>query len=76
MDKDKLYEGFYSDADVRRSVEVQAQIEGSQAALARSLKVSAAYLSDVVNGRRGISEAFAAKVGYRRVSGWERKVTE
>lgn len=76
MAKDKLFEGFYSDEDVRASIATQAQLEGSQSALAKALGVSPAYLSDVLNGHRGISDAFAAKIGYRRVSGWERMVME
>jgi hypothetical protein len=74
--KKVLYEGFYSDEDVRHSIEVWSQLEGSKAALSRLLGVNDRYLSDVFAGRRTISEAFAAKLGYRRVIGWEREVTE
>jgi hypothetical protein len=34
---------------------------------ARSLGLSAAYLSDVLSGNRGISMRVAGKLGYRKV---------
>lgn len=40
--------------------------------VARQLNVSAAYISDIVNGRREISDRFAKKVGCKRVVGYEK----
>jgi DNA-binding Lrp family transcriptional regulator len=72
---EKTYEGFYGDAELLDSVDDMARQKGSQTALAKELGITPAYLSDVLNGRRGISDRFAALVGYRRVTGWEREVT-
>lgn len=42
---------------------------GSQKEAAKRLKVTPAYLHDVLKGRRGITEKLAAKLG------WEKQVT-
>jgi hypothetical protein len=47
-------------AEVRRLVSVH----GTQAAAAKALGITPAYLSDVLKGKRQVSEQFAARVGY------------
>lgn len=44
---------------------------GSQAQAARLLKISRAHVSDMLRGRRDISENIARKLGYRRVVMYE-----
>ena len=41
--------------------------KGSQVAAAKELNISPAYLADILNGNRSISESVAQKLGYRRV---------
>ena len=50
----------------------EAEKDGSQAALARRLNVSAPYLSDVLNGRREPGDAILEPLGFRRVIVYER----
>lgn len=45
---------------------------GSQSAVAKSLNISPAYLSDILNGKRAISEEVAKRLGYRRVVFFEK----
>lgn len=45
---------------------------GSQKSAALSLGVSQQYLSDVLNGRRGITPRVLAQLGLRRVERYER----
>ena len=40
---------------------------GSQAVAAKELKISPAYMSDLINGRRDISLRMLAKLGLKRV---------
>jgi len=57
-----------------KALELLRQIikqEGSQLAAARKLDVSPAYLSDILNGNRSISDQVARKLGYRRVVFYE-----
>lgn len=39
---------------------------GSQQTLAQRLQISGAYLSDVLHGRREVSDNLAAKLGFQR----------
>jgi len=39
---------------------------GSQYAAAKQLDISAAYLSDILAGKRAISDSLARKLGFRR----------
>lgn len=48
-----------------------ADEKGSQAKAARSLKISPAYFSDMVTGKRAISNQVAKKLGYKRVPAFE-----
>ena len=50
----------------------QVEAHGSQRAYALHLGVSQAYLSDVINGRRHISEEMAAKLGFTKVTVFEK----
>lgn len=53
--------------------ELDAELEDStQAELAKRLRVSETYLSDVLNERRRISDQFALKLGYERVVRWRK----
>ena len=45
--------------------------ERSQFAAAKRLDIRPAYLSDILSGKRGISENVARKLGYRRVIVYE-----
>lgn len=44
---------------------------GSQAAAAIELEVSRSYVSDMLNGRRDISENVAQRLGYKRTLVYE-----
>jgi DNA-binding transcriptional regulator YdaS (Cro superfamily) len=59
-------------ADLRNHCE----IAGSQKEWARIYGFSPAYVSDVLHGRRDVSEAMADALGYRRVVRFERKERE
>lgn len=47
--------------------------EGSQSAAANRLGISAAYLSDILSGARSISDKVANKLGYSKVSMYEKQ---
>ena len=40
--------------------------KASQRQVAKHFGISAAYINDIINGRRDVSEAVAAKLGYTR----------
>lgn len=44
------------------------KVEGSQKAVAKKLGVSQQYLTDVLKGRRDISDTVARKMGYEKVA--------
>lgn len=44
---------------------------GSQSAVASILKITPAYLSDILNGNRGISNEVAKKIGYFKKTVYE-----
>lgn len=50
----------------RQLIRRRAHAAGSQEALAKSLDVSAQYLSDVLRSKREPSAALAGKLGFRR----------
>lgn len=50
--------------------------KGSQSAVAKWLGVSDAYLSDILNGNRGVSDDIARKLGYRKVVVYVREAGE
>lgn len=64
---------IYRDMDLQTTDEILIDLRqacneaGSQAAWADANDVSPAYLSDVLNKRRDISESFAKALGYERV---------
>lgn len=49
----------------------KVQEAGSQAGAAKFLDISPAYLSDILNGNRKVSDEVARKLGYRRVVAFE-----
>lgn len=55
--------------DVVKLLERLCQKLGSQKALAEKLGVSPSYISDVLSGRRDISESLARKLGLKVVIG-------
>lgn len=52
----------------------EARRLGSGVKLAKKLDISEQYLSDILNGRRNVSELVASKVGFRAV--WVRSKLE
>lgn len=44
----------------------------TQTAVARELGISSSYLSDILNGKREVSEGLAKRVGFKRVIKYER----
>ena len=46
---------------------------GSQVEAAKRLDISPMYLSDILAGKRGISDNVAAKLGYKRVVVFEKQ---
>jgi transcriptional regulator with XRE-family HTH domain len=50
----------------------QVQVYGSQRALAHYCGVSAAYISDILNGRREPGESVLRALGFRKVVRYER----
>lgn len=56
--------------DVVKLLERLCQKLGSQKALAEKLGVSPSYISDVLSGRRDISESLARKLGLKVVIGY------
>jgi hypothetical protein len=63
----------YSDADVIADLKAYAKILGSQAELAKEYKVSPAYVSGVLTGKRSIPEHWAMRMGYSKPK-WQRSV--
>ena len=63
MDKDGVF----------RLVRKLAKDAGSQSALAIKLEMSGAYLSDVLNENRPLSDDFLEKVGLERVTTYRRR---
>lgn len=52
---------------LRTLLKQMADDTGTQRELAERLGITPAYLSDIIRGGRGISDAIAAKLGYERV---------
>lgn len=59
--------------EVRKMVEARAGEVGTMRALARAWKVSPAYLSDVINGKREPGPAILKALGLRRLMVYEPK---
>lgn len=59
--------GMLSAADVRCLLKHQCEAAGSQANWAREHRISAAYLNDVLEGRRGIGPAIMRRMGLQKV---------
>ena len=55
--------------EVLKQIKADIKAAGSQAAYAKQLGVSPQFLSDFLNGKRGLSEA----LGYRQVEEWVKK---
>lgn len=53
--------------DPRTWLRQRVRALGTQRAVARELGVSDVYISDILHGRRGVSDALLAKMGLRRV---------
>lgn len=45
---------------------------GAKRAMAKSLGISAQYMGDILSGRNKISDRIADKLGYRRITMFER----
>lgn len=56
-----------SQDQVRKRLKAACEDAGSQAEWARRHGMSAAYLHDVINGRRGVGKAILGALGLRRV---------
>lgn len=50
----------------------KVKAHGSQIKTAKELDIAPAYLSDILNGRRDVSDSVARKLGYRRVIFFEK----
>ena len=61
MNKDEMIEILWAMVDKA----------GSQAAVAATLKITPAYLSDILNGNRGISDKVAKEIGYFKKTVYE-----
>ncbi len=59
------------EARVRERVKVLVQTNGGVRALARRLRISASYVSDVCSGRRAPGPPFLKALGLRKVVGYE-----
>ncbi len=53
--------------EVRRRLQQQIDLHGSQTAAARNLGVSLAYLNDVIRGRREPGEKLLTPIGIQKV---------
>ena len=51
----------------RKFLKTEADIAGSQAIFAKQCKVSAPYLSDVINGKREAADRLCAAIGFERI---------
>lgn len=63
---------FVSTAEMLANIQDLAVRSKTQREAARQLGISAAYLSDILAGRRELSAEVGAKLGYKRVVVWER----
>lgn len=68
-----MVEGYSSEEKVVAELRRQVQTYETQKALAEALGYSPQFLSDVLRQRRGIPDALATKLGYRRVVLFERR---
>jgi DNA-binding transcriptional regulator YdaS (Cro superfamily) len=64
--------GLIDDAFLISALRHDCNCSGSQRKWAKANGFSPAYVSDVLSGRRDVSENLAAKLGFRRVRQWER----
>ena len=55
-----------TEAGMRKLIEAHTIRAGGVRSGARNLGLSAAYLSDIIAGKRGVSMRVAGKLGYRR----------
>lgn len=67
---------LYSAEDILAAVRKIISTRGSQKAAAEALGFKPAYLSDVLGGRRAISEEFAARLGYEPAGLWRKATGE
>lgn len=58
----------YTEQDVLNRLKEYAKEIGSPAEAARQLGITPQYIGDILHGNRGISEAIANKLGYRKVT--------
>ena len=65
-------ETLYNAEDIIKDVRGRVGEAGSQARVAEALGVTPAYLSDILRGKRGISDEFAARLGYEGISLWRK----
>jgi plasmid maintenance system antidote protein VapI len=52
--------------EARKILEDMVEVAGSQKAIARELEITPSYLSDILDGRRDISDKIARKLGYAK----------
>lgn len=65
----------YTEAYLIQLLKKQSKEAGSQRQLAIKLKISPAFLSDMLLGRRAISETVAAKLGFKREVAYIKTIT-
>jgi hypothetical protein len=65
-----------TDADIVRMLKAAIAVAGSLRKWAKANDFSASYISDVMTGRRDVTERLAAAFGFERVNRWQKKVKE
>ncbi len=65
-----------SETDVLDALRSLITREGGQRAVARSLDVSAAYINDILHGRRGVSERIANALGFSQQVTYQKSYTK
>jgi hypothetical protein len=57
---------------IRKLIRDRCKAIGSQSAFAANAGVSAAYLSDMLLGKRGVSDAIAGAIGYEKFTAFRK----
>jgi DNA-binding transcriptional regulator YdaS (Cro superfamily) len=55
-----------SNDELKDLIQEMVNVAGSQRAVALELGISEVYLSDILNGRRDVSDNVARKLGYKK----------
>ena len=61
-----------TEEEARALIRKMVEEEETQDKAAKKLKISPAYLSDILHGRRDVSDSIAQMLGYRKIKVFEK----